>query len=385
MLWAQAFLILLLMQCGSDTQNLEVTVVEGTLHAEYHCTIAESRCVPNDSLQVSAHISWITEKEKTTHLQVLLTGTPYTELELAEIVGPLHISPPGSGGISIGETEDISTFWQWWFASIEPYGFFSEFSETVMLHWDEVEVGYTEDSSGCHYSLVATYYDYFTKFYPTPEDFFDDRNLNFQLIFGIRSISPAIPLEITLTLPESASQVRVAPQPSSQVENTITWRGAAGETISPIRTKFKMGRYQGTTLPKLEVLKTASSDRVTVGEEVKITITVTNTTDAAAYNVCITDDIPDLFILAEGTTALSVETLAGNGSLTLSYLLNPISPGDFVLPDPHVMFEDQFGREYHHQPRSEGILLSVVDESSMGGLFLVGGLIFFLFLLRRKR
>ena len=385
MIWAQLLFILLLMQCESGYQTLEVTVVEGTLHAEYCCAITESRCTHGDSLQVNARISWITEKEKKTYLRVAITGTPFTESELTEMLGPIQMHASESGTQSMGETEDISAFWQWWFTSVESYGFFSEFSETVMSHWDEIQVQYTQDSSGSHYSLTATYYDYFTKFYPTPEDFFDERNLDFQLIFGIHSISPALPLEILLILPESATQVRVTPQPSSQTDKTITWSEAAGKTLLPIKTKFKMGRYQGTILPKLEAIKAVSPDKVTLGEGMRVTITVTNSTTSAAYNVSISDDIPYPFILSEGTPAVFIETLEGNESVTLSYLMRSPSPGNFIIPEPRVIFEDQFGREYCYHFQSEGIPVLVIEESPMGGFLVIGGLIFFSFLSVRKK
>ncbi|MBU7033123.1 MAG: DUF11 domain-containing protein, partial [Theionarchaea archaeon] len=149
--------------------------------------------------------------------------------------------------------------------------------------------------------------------------------------------------------------------------------------------KFKMGRYQGTILPKLEVKKAVSPDRVTVGEGMRVTITVTNSTDTAAHNVSISDDIPYPFILSEGTPAVSVETLEGNESVTLSYLMRSASPGNFIIPEPRVIFEDQFGREYCYHFQSEGIPVSVLEESPMGWFLVIGGLIFFSFLSVRKK
>lgn len=381
MIWI-LFLILLLQPTG-EAQNLQVGVVEGTLHAHYQCMVTESDCGADESIEAVAHISWITEKEKTTHLSVVMQGAPYTDSELTDMIGNHTIFVfSSSQGVMQWESENISSFWEWWFAAVEPYGFFSEFSETVMYHWNEVEITYREDSSGKHYSLTATYYDYFTKFYPTPEDFFNEKHVDFQLIFGIDPICPTVPTEIILILDQSASEVKVTPSPHLQEASTVIWECPAGESILPMKVKFSMGRYLGTALPQLKSQKTLSTTTVSTGEPVTITLTISNITHTAAYNVQVTDEIPESFVLSDGETTTCVEQLEGDQSLVITYTVIPSSPGTFMLSDPFISFEDQFGKEYEYQEVSGTILLSVCTEAPASGLLMLGGLL--LALMMRK-
>ena len=87
---------------------------------------------------------------------------------------------------------------------------------------------------------------------------------------------------------------------------------AAGAEISPLKSAMDLyAVWQKSELPPvvgtpaLDITKTADHDTVTVGDEIAYTITVTNTGDAEAENVVVTDTLP------EGVTYLES---TGNGS-----------------------------------------------------------------------
>ena len=355
------------MDTDSDSQNIYVKVVEGTLYLEYRLATEGVVCSEGETLDITAHISWQTEKEKTTVLSLTMKGTPYTESDLSELVNtPLTLE--SQNGSFIYESEDISGFWDSWFDKVTEYGFFAGYSRTVMQNWNEVEMTLHEDYTERVYSLKAVYYDFFTKFYPTPEDFFAEREVDFQLIFGIHSIAPLTPLVITIELPEDVEVVKVEPPTFSVAQNTFTHTVAPGEKVSTVRIRFKMGRYEGTELPRLQVEK-ACSHVVTVGERIDITITVENTASAEASHVTIQDDLPDEFEIAEGNPSLYAETLEGNQKIVLMYTVTPTQPGDFVLKGARVEFEDQFGKVY--TVYSDDISIAVVKESGGSSIIIL--------------
>ena len=364
-----------------DLQNLHVEVVEGTLHVEYTLMTEETVCKAGDALKVTAHISWHTEKEKTTVLSVVMEGTPYTQSELSEQFGTLITLEPCNGSSGF-ESEDISGFWDYWFDEVSEYGFFSDYANKVMYNWNEVEITLHEDHKGRVYILEATYYDYFTKFYPTPEDFFAEREIDFQLVFGIHHIAPLAPLFITITLPEDVEIVRVEPPSLSIDRNNLTLAVEPGVELSNVQVRFKIERYLGTELPRLQALKEISSHHVAVNEQIDIVITVENTSSAEAAHVTIQDNIPEGFEIVEGDPTWYVQALEGKKEIVLTYTVKSSEPGDFILKGTQVEFEDQFGKIY--TVYSNDISVTVVEKSIFPAVIVIVTLIFYQIKKRRR-
>lgn len=373
------FFLLVVSYTEQVPQTLTVTVVEGTLHVEYTLVVGETGCNQGDVLDVKAHISWHTEKEKTTHFSLVMKGTPYTQSELSEKIGtPIMLESYNSS--SRFESEDISEFWDSWFDDVSLYGVFSDYSRKVLFNWNEVEITLHEDEKGRVYSLKATYYDFFTKFYPTPEAFFDERELDFQLIFGIHHIIPTMPLSLRIELPEEAEVLWFDPLSFTADKNVLTLTGQPDVEIPNVRIKFKMGRYKGTELPRLQVSKEVSSSLVEVGDRVTITIRVQNASSSEATEVRIQDMVPEAFELVEGETTLYVQTLKGQEEVVLTFTVKACNAGDYVLRGAQVEFRDQFGKTY--SAYSDDIFITVVKKSAISACIVV---VIMMFIVARKR
>ena len=366
---------------GEGSQTLHVEVVESTLHIEYTLKTEETHCKEGDTLDATAHLSWHTEKEKTTALSVVMEGTPYTQSELAEVMGTVVTLEPHNGSSGF-ESEDISGFWDYWFDEVSEYGFFSDYATKVIYNWNEVEMTLFEDHKKRVYILKATYYDYFTKFYPTPEDFFAEREIDFQLVFGIHHIAPQTLLSITITLPEDVEPVKVEPSSVSIDKNTLTLVVEPGIELSNVQVRFKIGRYLGTELPRLQVLKEISSHLVAQDEQVDVVITVENTSSTKAVHVTIQDIIPEGFEIVQGDCTLYVQTLEGNKEVVLTYTVKSSNPGDFTLKGTQVEFEDQFGKVY--TVYSDDISVTVVEKSIFPSVIVIVTLIFYQIKRRRR-
>ncbi|MGC1123102.1 MAG: BatD family protein [Candidatus Methanofastidiosia archaeon] len=383
MKWGMLCLFLLLMTPpAGEPQTLHITVVEGTLHVTYMLITEESHCNHGDALDVTAHISWHTEKEKTTSLTLLMKGTPYTQGTLAERVKTPLILELGDR-ISTYEGEDVEGFWETWFDEISRYGVFSDYSKKILFNWNETEIHLHEDEKGTIYTLEATYYDFFTKFYPTPEAFFDEREIDFQLIFGIHSIAPTTELSVTVDLPEGAELALADPSFSTADEGTLILTVSPGTELSNIRLKFTVGRYQGTELPRLEVVKESSSSHLEVGEQGSITVTARNVGSAEACKVRIEDAVPEGIEIVEGEPTLGIETLHAEEEVVLTYMVKAHSQGDFGLKGAHVEFEDQFGKKYTVD--SNSITITVAKKSAGSVWIIVLSMITFYVVKKQKR
>lgn len=363
-----------------DSQNLYVEVVEGTLYTEYTLISEKTACKKGDTLDVSAHISWHTENEKTTTFSVVMKGTPYTQSELSEQFQTMITLEPYSGSAHY-ESEDISGFWNYWFFTMYQYGFFSGYSNNVLSNWNEVEITLHEDYTGRVYFLKAVYYDYFTKFYPTPEDFFAEREIDFQIIFGIHHIAPLAPLSIIITLPEDVEIVKVHPLSFSRDENDLTLTVDPHQELSNVQVRFSIGRYKGTELPRLQGVK-ESSHLVSIDEQVDITITVKNTSSVQAAHVKIQDTLPEGFKIVEGECTFYTQTLEGNNHVILTYTVIPSQLGDFTLPGARIDFEDQFGKLY--TVYSNDISVTVVKKSPFPAVIVIITLLFYQIKRRRS-
>jgi uncharacterized repeat protein (TIGR01451 family) len=363
-------------------QTLHITVVEGTLHATYMLVTEESHCNHGDTLDVTAHISWHTEKEKTTSFSLLMKGSPYTQSTLTERVKTPLILELGDG-VSTYEGEDVEGFWETWFDEISCHGVFSDYSKKVLFNWNETEIRLHEDEKGTTYTLEATYYDFFTKFYPTPEAFFNEREIDFQLIFGIHRIAPTTDLSIRVDLPEGAQLASTDPPFSTTEEGVLTLALDSGTELSNVRIKFTMGRYQGTELPRLEIVKESSSSHLEVGEQGSITVTARNVSSMEARKVRIEDKVPEGIEIVEGEPTLYVETLHAEEEVSLTYGVKARSQGEFRLEGAHVEFEDQFGKNYAVD--SNSILITVAEKSAGSVWIIVLSMIIFCVLRKKKR
>lgn len=360
-----------------DSQTLTVRVVEGTLFVEYTLVTGEHLLEEGETLDITAYISWITEKEKNTGLSAAMKGTPYTESELSGVVKTPLTFDDYRGTYT---SEDISGFWEYWFGTVIDYGLFSEYSQKVIHNWNEAEITLHEDYRGSTYSLKATYYDFFTKFYPTPEDFFAEREVDFQLIFGIHYIAPHAPLSITIELPEDVEVIKYEPSSFSVLANTFTLLVEPGENLSNARVRFTMGRYRGTELPQLRCSKEGSPHLTKVNEPIDIVITVENTSSVEAVHVKIEDKIPGEFKIIEGDPVLYVQALKGGQKVTHTYIVAPLRPGDFMLEGTEVTFEDQFGKSYTQY--TEGIAVTVFEKSGGPAIVVIAAIAFLI--LKRK-
>ncbi|MGD2247603.1 MAG: hypothetical protein PVF58_04295 [Candidatus Methanofastidiosia archaeon] len=360
-----------------DSQTLTVKVVEGTLFVEYTLVTGVHMLKEGETLDITAHISWVTEKEKNTDLSVIMKGTPYTESELSDVVKTSLTFDESSGAHT---SEVISGFWEYWFGTVIDYGFFSEYSQKVIHNWNEAEIKLHQDFKGSIYSLKATYYDFFTKFYPTPEDFFAEREVDFQLIFGIHNIAPQTPLSIMVELPEEVEVIKFEPSSFSQLANTFTLYMEPGEKIPNARVRFKTGGYVGTELPQLIGSKEVSCPVITVNESIVIVITVENTSSVEAAHVKIEDEISEKFKIIEGNPVLYIEALKGGQKVIHIYTVTPLHPGDFILKGTEITFQDQFGKSY--TVYTEDIAVTVSEKSGGSTIVVVAAMIYILVLRR---
>jgi uncharacterized repeat protein (TIGR01451 family) len=381
--WGIVCLFLLFMTPSTGApQTLHVTVVEGTLHVTYILVTEKSHLNQGEVLDVTAHISWYTEKEKTTSLSLLMKGSPYTQSTLAERVKTPLILESGDG-VSTYEGEDIEGFWDTWFDEISRYGVFSDYSKKVLFNWNETEIRLYEDEKETRYTLEATYYDFFTKFYPTPEAFFNEREIDFQLIFGIHKIAPTTDLSIRVDLPEGAELASTDPPFSTTEEGALTLTVDSGTELSNVRIKFTVGRYQGTELPQLEIVKESSSSHLEVGEQGSITVTARNVSSTEAHKVKIEDKVPEGIEIVEGEPTSYSETLPAGEEVSLTYWVKAREQGDFKLEGAHVEFEDQFGKNYTAD--SNSILITVGGKSAGSVWIIILSMITFCVLRKKKR
>jgi hypothetical protein len=375
------FLLLFLSPSTGTPQTLHIAVVEGTLHVTYILVTEESHLNEGEVLDVTAHISWYTEKEKTTSLSLLMKGSPYTQSTLAERVRTPLLLESGDG-VSTYEGEDIEGFWETFFDEISRFGVFSDYSRKVLFNWNETEISFYEDEKETRYTLEATYYDFFTKFYPTPEAFFNEREIDFQLIFGIHKIAPTTDVSITVDLPERAELVSTDPPFSATEEGVLTLALDSGTELSNVRIKFTMGRYQGTELPRLEIAKKSSSSRLGVDEQCSITVTARNVSSTEAHKVRIEDKVPEGIEIVKGEPTLFSESLPAGKEVSLTYWVKARRQGNFELEGAHVEFEDQFGKNYTAD--STGILITVGGKSAGSVWIIVLSMITFCVLRRKK-
>jgi hypothetical protein len=360
-----------------DSQTLTVKVVEGTLSVEYTLITGIQKLKEGETLDITAHISWVSEKEKNTDLSVIMKGRPCTESELSDVVKTSLTFDEYSGTYT---SKDISGFWEYWFGTAIDYGFFSEYSKKVIHNWNEAEIKLHQDFKGSVYSLKATYYDFFTKFYPTPEDFFAEREVDFQLIFGIHYIAPQTPLSIMVELPEEVEVIKLEPSSFSQLANTFTLYMEPGEKIPNARVRFKTGRYMGTELPQLRCSKEVSSYVITVNESIDVVITVKNKSSVEAAHIKIKDEISEGFKIIEGDSVLYIEALKGGQKVIHTYTVTPLHPGDFILEGTEITFQDQFGKSY--KMYTEDITVTVSEKSGGSTIVVVAAMIFILILRR---
>lgn len=356
-------------------------MVEGTLHVVYTLTTEVPHLAQGETLDVTAHISWHTEEEKTTSFSLLMKGSPYTQPALIDRVRtPLTLEV--SDGISTYEGDHIEGFWETWFDEVSCYGVFSDYSRRVLYNWNETEIRLHEDEKGATYTLKATYYDFFTKFYPTPEAFFNEREIDFQLIFGIHRIAPTARLSIVVNLPEGAQLASADPAFSSD-EGALTLAVDSGTELSNIRIKFTVGRYQGTELPRLVIAKESSSSHLEVGEHGEITVTARNVGSAEARKVRIEDTVPEGMQIVEGEPTLYLEALSAGGEVALTYGVKANHQGEFDLEGAHVEFEDQFGKKYSAD--SNSLVVAAVGKSASSSWIIILSLTAFCVLKWKKR
>ncbi len=136
----------------------------------------------------------------------------------------------------------------------------------------------------------------------------------------------------------------------------VEWQNALGKWFNQTLTRQIVS--QEPTHPSISVSKRVSADRIGVNGTVAVFVLVTNTGDAPATDVTITDSFPEEFFeLVQGSASASIRTLPPGGNATVSYRLRALKEGVATLPPAQV---DYYDRDVPHTEFSNGGYVTVV-------------------------
>ncbi|MEA1994347.1 MAG: BatD family protein [Euryarchaeota archaeon] len=123
--------------------------------------------------------------------------------------------------------------------------------------------------------------------------------------------------------------------------------------------------YSGTgkrlkfTVRGLNITKAISSNEVSEGDPVKITITIKNYGNAEMKDILVEDSIPEGFELVGGELTAEKDVLEGGHSMNLSYTLKALFSGDYTLKKAKVSWKNPYGES--RQLESDEYNVSIIE------------------------
>ena len=99
-------------------------------------------------------------------------------------------------------------------------------------------------------------------------------------------------------------------------------------------------------LPELYVSKSSSRNAVKVGDKVTINLNLKNNGRGIVKSISYTDRLPEGLTLVDGNLSMDNIMISALGDAKLSYTIEALKEGEYVLPPVEISFIDGYGKSY---------------------------------------